>query len=392
MRIAHVVNYFMPDLGYTEYYVATKQQEMGHEVCVITSDLLSSSSNERYPKNNCFTKEGVRVFRLPVLFKLSHELFISVSHFRRCMNDFSPDIVHVYGALSHMAFMSALCKSAFGYKIVADVITGMVIAHGLSLHLKSTLLNFYSKTMWPYMFKKIDGFFVCSEAAMNWMQNELDVDPSKTHFVPLGADKELFRFNPVDRLMVRKKLGFDDDDVVAIYTGKLLPYKRIDTLIYASAPLLKEGGTFRLLILGDGPCDYVNSLKAITTDLKITSSVLFHGAVHRTELPSFYSAADFAVWPSHHSISMIEAMSTGLPLIIARSNWTNHLLEYQNGFSYPEGDATELHKCICILLNNAKLRREMGLRGRELVEKELNWNTIAEQYLKLYNSVIEKRN
>jgi glycosyltransferase involved in cell wall biosynthesis len=34
----------------------------------------------------------------------------------------------------------------------------------------------------------------------------------------------------------------------------------------------------------------------------------------------------------------------------------------------------------------------MGKRSRELVEKELNWNKIAEEYLRVYNSVMENRN
>jgi glycosyltransferase involved in cell wall biosynthesis len=108
-------------------------------------------------------------------------------------------------------------------------------------------------------------------------------------------------------------------------------------------------------------------------------------------LPSFYSSADFAIWPGHNSVSIVEAMSTGLPVIIPESKWIDHLLKYENGFSYPEGDVAELRKRICILLNNVELRREMGRRSRELVEKELNWNTIAEQYLNAYNSVMEKR-
>jgi 1,4-alpha-glucan branching enzyme len=85
-------------------------------------------------------------------------------------------------------------------------------------------------------------------------------------------------------------------------------------------------------------------------------------------------------------------MSTGLPVVIPKSKWTNHLLKNENGFSYQEGEIAELRRCIRTLLNNVELRREMGRRGRELVKRELNWSNIAEEYLKIYTSVLETRN
>jgi glycosyltransferase involved in cell wall biosynthesis len=68
----------------------------------------------------------------------------------------------------------------------------------------------------------------------------------------------------------------------------------------------------------------------------------------------------------------------------------DHLLKFENGFSYAEGDVAGLRKRIHILLGNVELRREMGKRSRELVEQELCWDRIAEKHLKIYNSILEK--
>jgi hypothetical protein len=38
MRIAHIANYFMPEFGYQEHYLAKKHAELGHDVHVITSN------------------------------------------------------------------------------------------------------------------------------------------------------------------------------------------------------------------------------------------------------------------------------------------------------------------------------------------------------------------
>jgi glycosyltransferase involved in cell wall biosynthesis len=389
MRIVHIVNSFMPELGYTEYYLAKKQREIGHDVCVVTSNRHIITTSKQFRKSFSRVEEGVRVFRLPRLIQFSGYVLVPINELKNVLSNLSPDVVHIHDALSPMAFASALYKHTFGYKIVADVITGMVIVHGLSLAIKTTLLKMYAKTIWSYVLDRIDCFFACSEAATNWMNRELNVDPSRIRFVPLGTDSDLFCFDPHKRLAVREKLGFTDNNVVAIYTGKVLPYKRLDTLLYASAPLIKAFSDFRILLVGEGANQYVNYLKVIANDLNISPRVTFHPAVHRTELPSFYNAADFAVWPGHHSISIIEAMSTGLPIIIPKSEWMSHLLKLENGFSYHEGDVAELRKRIRILLNNVELRREMGKRSRKLVEQELSWNKIAEEYLGIYDSLLE---
>ena len=393
MRIAHIANHFMPELGYTEYYLAKKQHEIGHEVCVITSDWYISASGERYKKSGSLTQfeEGVEVFRLPSPIELSGGVFVPINKFKRCLIGFSPDVVHIHGALSPMAFVSALYKHTVGYRTVANVISGKVIARGVSLAIKTALLKMYTKAIWPYVFNRIDCFVAYAEAAINWMQSELNIDPSRIRFVPLGADSDLFRFNPDERTIVREKLGITDNDVVAIYTGKLLPHKRLDTLFYASAPLIKTCNNFRVLLVGKGPDQYVNHLKVIVKNLGISRNVMFHNSVHRTALPIFYSAADFAIWPGHHSVSILEAMSTGLPVIIARSKWTNHLLEYKNGFDYEEGNIEALRPYIQTLLENGDLRREMGRKSRKLVEKKLNWNNLTKKYVEVYRKVAKSR-
>ena len=384
MRIAHVINHFMPELGYTEYYLAKKQHEMGHQICIITSDHHIADSKKRYSEGSFLIEGGIKVFRLPTLIESSDEVLVPVNRLKEILIAFSPHVVHIHGALSPMAFTCALHKREIGYKIVADVITGMVTAHGLSLAVKTAILKMYVKTIWPTVYNKVDCFFALSEASLDWMRDMLNLDTSRVQFIPLGADSDLFCFDPHKRRAVREKLGVTDNEVLAIYTGKLLPHKRLDALFYASAPLIRAGNDFRILIVGEGTDQYVNHLRLITNNLNINRNVIFHHAVHRTELPSFYSAADFAVWPGSPSISIIEAMSTSLPVIIARSKWTNHLLEYGNGFDFSEGDVEALRACIQSLLENDDLRQKMGETSRKIVEEKLNWNNIARQYIEAY--------
>ena len=113
-------------------------------------------------------------------------------------------------------------------------------------------------------------------------------------------------------------------------------------------------------------------------------NVIFHPWVHRTFLYAFYSAGDIAVWPGSSSISIVEAASVGLPVIIERSPVEIYAIEYGNGFAFKRGDINELRKYLEILIHDGKLREEMGLKSRLLVEHKLNWRAITLQYLDAY--------
>jgi len=247
-------------------------------------------------------------------------------------------------------------------------------------------LNFIS-SLW--FSKKVDAFFACNKAVEKFLIKALGVSPSKVHFIPLGADVELFKSDQSQREETRKLLRLLPEDVVAIYTGKFLPSKRIHDLLIASKAIIEQHKNFKVVLVGNGPSSYKRRLKFLLRELRIENNVLMIKTVHRTELPNLYNAADFAVWPGTFSISIIEAMACGLPIIIAKSDWTSHYLEYENGYSFKAGDANGLSSILLRLVENSKLRKSMGARSRKLVEDKLNWDSIAKQYIRIYQSCLE---
>lgn len=385
MRIVHIVTYCQPHVGYMEYYLAEKQKKMGHEVCIVTSDRYTYRSNAR-SKCGLFTEEGVEVFRLPS-FKVWDQPFLSINGLRSFLKKFSPEIVHLECIDSSFAIPVTLWKCDIGYEVVANGITGMYMSKGFTLNLKLTLWRLYKRLLLTRIIERVNGFCAISESSASWLSDNLNIDQSKIHFIPLGADSSLFYPDHSKRLIMRENLGIEQNTVVAIYTGKIFPHKRIDTLLTACAPLLKAYD-FKLLLVGAGPKEYLEYLKGLIGRQQISDSVLFHQWIHRTDLPNYYNLADFAVWPGHHSISILEAMSTGLPVIIPKSKWLNHLLEYANGFEYSEGDVEELRTCVKKLVLDEKTRTAMGHRSRKLIEDKLNWNTIAKTYLDLYQKIV----
>ena len=72
----------------------------------------------------------------------------------------------------------------------------------------------------------------------------------------------------------------------------------------------------KLVIIGDGPCR--PELEQQAKDLGIADMIIFTGAVPNAELPPYYAACDLYITASlsdTNSISMLEAMATGLPVL-----------------------------------------------------------------------------
>ena len=92
------------------------------------------------------------------------------------------------------------------------------------------------------------------------------------------------------------------------------------------------------------------------------------------------------------SISIVEAMACGLPIIIAKSDWTSHYLEYKNGYSFKAGDINHLSSIMLRLSLDGRLRKSMGFGSRKLVEDKLSWDAIANQYNAVYTKVVKNSN
>jgi len=374
----HIVNYFDPRLGYAEFYLAKKQVEYGFNVCVVASDYSIYGNRKWLPGSR--EVEGINAFYLKSACKIRGNVWaFNPLALAKIIKFFSPNVIHCRGLLSPLAQEVLLLKRFYRYKVVADLISGI---SPLTFKLAPLFKTFFDS----WISNKVDVFFACNKAIERFLLENLSITPSKIHLIPLGADQELFKPDNIKRERTRTHLGFPPEDVVAIYTGKFLPGKRIHDLLIASKPMIEQCKNFKVVLVGDGPSSYKRRLKILIKELEIKNNVFIVKTVHRTRLPNFYNAADFAVWPGSFSISIIEAMACGLPIIIAKSDWTSHYLEYKNGFSFRAGDLTTFTSLMFKLIQDNKLRKFMGDQSRRLVEDKLSWDVITRQYIEAYRA------
>jgi len=104
-----------------------------------------------------------------------------------------------------------------------------------------------------------------------------------------------------------------------IYVGLLSSYKRLDLLIDSFHQAKQSLAAITLLIVGDGPLR--ESLQKQLERLDLTNSVHFVGLIEFNQLPAYFQQAKAFIMTSQGEglpMSMIEALSCGLPVIMPR--------------------------------------------------------------------------
>ena len=102
------------------------------------------------------------------------------------------------------------------------------------------------------------------------------------------------------------------------------------------------------------------------------------GWCSQAELPRHYRAADICLVPTIAqdglSITSVEAMASGLPVIASRIGGVPYTVERRArpGLLFEPGDPADLARQIARLLDDPDLRRRMGLAGRQAVRGGLH--------------------
>lgn len=389
MRIVHVLDYFQPKIGYQETFLAREHARAGHEVYVVTSDRYNpdiyagdAAKNilgDRMVGAGFFNEEGIMVWRLKLLFEFPRAIWLS--GLERKILELRPDVIIVHG----IAHLTAIRIARFRLKKKLPDLKLIYDDHMTATKSQSKMVILYPlfrRLFSPLIQKEADALVAIVPETREFMYRKYGIPPRRVSIIPLGADDGLFRFDADARKEMRDSLNISENETVFIYVGRIVPYKRLEWLIEAATRLTSEHKNVRVMLVGGGSKSYIDELKQKIKLEELEKRFIWHEAVPNEQLCRIYSAADVAAWPYGASISMREAMACSLPIIIGEMSTETELVEYNNGFTYREGDLQDLTQKMEKLLD-AELRREMSRNSRKLIEEKYNWKTIARQFIEL---------
>ena len=179
--------------------------------------------------------------------------------------------------------------------------------------------------------------------------------------------------------------------VKLLYVGRIVRTKGLRDALRALA-LLPQTCPVHLDVLGDG--DDRRACETEADELGVRSRVSFHGKVPRQRVNDFYREADVFLFPSFREPSgnvVFEAMSFGLPLIVAASGGPAHVVSEECGYRIPPSNpktfALDIAYAIEELLADPTKRTSMGLASRRRVESLALWQNKIDWMLDLYQDL-----
>ena len=169
-----------------------------------------------------------------------------------------------------------------------------------------------------------------------------------------------------------------------LFVGRLQARKRIDYLFRACAQLHPNP---RLTIVGDG--SERESLQSLAKE--VYPSAEFVGARHGAELAPYFREADLFVLPGTGGLAVQEAMSYGLPVIVAQGDGTqNDLVRTENGWQIPPDDFEALLSTMKDALSDVARLRKMGEESYRIVKEEINIGKMVEVFVTALNHLSGK--
>lgn len=313
MKIALFTETYLPYInGVVTHVKILKEglEELGHQVLVVTAD----PHTHRY-----FVKDGV--LHCPAKsFKRFYDYGLaSPVSTRRLMylKEFDPDIIHIhneFGVGFSGAMIAKILKKPLVYTLhtMYDEYLYYVAPRPL-LPVMKRISHRYAKFLATRASaltgpsKKVQQFF-----------DECGVDKDVA-VVPNPVELDIFQPENIDEQKkeeFRQKHNISPDDMLLCFCGRLGREKSVDVLLDYWAKVIKPSDHCKLMIIGDGPSK--PELEEQAARLGITDTVFFVGKVMHDDLPPYYACCDLYVTASlsdTNSISMLEGMATGLPVL-----------------------------------------------------------------------------
>ncbi|MBB4211306.1 glycosyltransferase involved in cell wall biosynthesis [Rhodothalassium salexigens DSM 2132] len=182
----------------------------------------------------------------------------------------------------------------------------------------------------------------------------------------------------------RRAQGFDDDDVVVAFCGRLVREKGLDAFADTVDVLQQRGVAHRVLVIGDGP--ERERLAARLPD------AVFAGFLSGADLARAYASADLFFNPSQTETFgqvTLEAMASGLACVCADATGSRSLVRAgETGFLAPPRDAAAYADHIARLVREPALRRRMGEASRRAA-CGYDWQAVMDSMIDNYWDVLD---
>jgi len=270
---------------------------------------------------------------------------------------------------------------------MAGVGARVLSVHSTGLWGRRSSFSFSDRMVLPLY----DRVVALARSHADYLEREEGVPRYKIVVIHNGVDTS--RFAPPasqeERARLRGGLGIPEGRFVVTIVAALRPEKNHGMLLRAAAELKGTGCLF--LVVGEGKEE--GRLRDLADRLSIGDSVRFMG--RRNDVPDILAASDLFVLCSHpvvetFPLSVLEAMSSGLPVVSTRVGSIEAIIEGEGqGLLIEPGDERSLVDAIRSLRGDEARRVGMGGKARRRVLDRFSLDEMVGRYASLFREILD---
>jgi glycosyltransferase involved in cell wall biosynthesis len=194
---------------------------------------------------------------------------------------------------------------------------------------------------------------------------------------------------PTDKFLHRRpESTAGEGSLRALYVGQLTPDRGLHTVLDA---LARVPGSVRLTVAGDGPDEYVGSVRERAEVPDLAGRIDFLGRVPHDELPVVYQAHDVLVFASTRAeglpLSIVEAMMAGCAVVMTASGGAAEIAEAAQIVPVPAGDVDALAERLRSLERDRDELRRCASRGQQAALAHFTLDQTIASYLAMLERV-----
>ncbi len=266
---------------------------------------------------------------------------------RRELEEFEPNLVH-------LASPDWLGLAAMGWARKRKIPVVATFHTRFASYLKHYRVGFLEPLCWRLLrrfYRRCDEVHAsCDSLAAELQEHGI---PAKS-VLPYGVDTDFF--SPARRSESwRLAHGFQPEDPVIAFVGRLVWEKGLDAFARSIRKLESEKVRHRVLIVGEGP--------AREAFQKRLPAAVFTGLLSGPELATAFASADVFFFPSASEAFgcvTIEALASGLPCVVADAPGSRDIVRHGvDGFVCPVGAVDAFSEALASLIRDPAPRQNL---------------------------------
>ncbi len=294
-----------------------------------------------------------------------------INELKRIIKERKPDVIHTHASLS-ARIAAKLCK--------------VPVVH--TRHCLEGKKSFPKNKIYGFINNFLSSHVIGVSKAVVQNLREDGIKEKKLSLVYNGVTP-LKSYTPEEKQQARRDFGIAEGDIAVGLVARLEEVKNPLLFARAAKIVLQKVPQAFFVIAGDGSLkkQMEEEIEPIAHRVRMTGYI--------ADVERVYNALDILTLTSVSealSISLIEGMSLGVPVISTDSGGPKEMIDDgKSGFIVPNQNEQALADAIIKLIENPSLRKQFGEEGQKTAQEKFTSNKMAQSIEQIYKKLQEDK-